>query len=109
MYPFAHMVECGCGEFVSYMDYVSLNTKYQELNTNFDKVQAEKEHLEEYTDHLVAFSKLACLPKDLENLRETNTKFAIEIEDLKKSRDAWAQDAERLKKKLCAVIDIINT
>ena len=38
----------------------------------------------EYCDHLVAFSKLACLPKDLENLRDANLKFATENEELRK-------------------------
>ena len=37
----------------------------------------------EYCDHLVAFSKLACLPKDLENLRDANLKFATENEELR--------------------------
>ena len=37
----------------------------------------------EYCDHLVAFSKLACLPKDLENLRDANLKFATENAELR--------------------------
>jgi hypothetical protein len=40
--------------------------------------------LVDYCDHLVAFSKLACLPKDLENLRAANLKFATENEELRK-------------------------
>ena len=36
-----------------------------------------------YCDHLVAFSKLACLPKDLENLRAANLKFATENAELR--------------------------
>ena len=37
----------------------------------------------DYCDHLVAFSKLACLPKDLENLRDANLKFATENAELR--------------------------
>ena len=37
----------------------------------------------DYCDHLVAFSKLACLPKDLENLRAANLKFATENAELR--------------------------
>ena len=37
----------------------------------------------EYCDHLVAFSKIACLPKDLENLRAANLKFATENAELR--------------------------
>jgi hypothetical protein len=59
------------GEYVSYMDYIALSAKLAE-------VQAERDHLSEYADHLVSFSKMPCLPKDLENLREANTKLAEE-------------------------------
>jgi hypothetical protein len=47
-----------------------------------DQLLSEVEHLRAYTDHLVEFSKLPCLPKDLENLRETNANFANDIFDL---------------------------
>ena len=65
------------GGYVSYMDYVTLNTRFAEL-------QAEKDYLSEYTDHLVSFSKLPCLPKDLENLREANIKLVEESEHYRK-------------------------
>ena len=39
--------------------------------------------LVDYCDHLVAFSKLASLPKDLENLRASNLKFAAENAELR--------------------------
>jgi len=57
------------GEFVKYEDY---------------------KYLSEYCDHLVSFSKLPCLPKDLENLREANAFFATENQQLK-------DEIERLK------------
>lgn len=48
------------------------------------------EWLSDYTDHLVSFSRLPCLPKDIEVLRDANAAFAEEvakassmIEDLK--------------------------
>jgi hypothetical protein len=43
----------------------------------------EYQWLSDYCDHLVAFSKLSCLPKDLENLRAANFKFATENEELR--------------------------
>ena len=73
----SHMVEDEEGEYVSYMDYVA-------LNTDLVKAQAERDHLSEYTDHLVSFSKMPCLPKDLENLREANAKLAEEAEYYRK-------------------------
>jgi hypothetical protein len=42
----------------------------------------EVEHLRAYTDHLVEFSRLPCLPKDLEVLREANANFANDVFDL---------------------------
>jgi len=42
----------------------------------------EVEHLRAYTDHLVQFNKLPCLPKDLEILREANANFANDVFDL---------------------------
>lgn len=77
-----YMEEDVDGEYITYMDYVSLNSK-------FIQTQSEKDHLSEYTDHLVAFTKLPCLPKDLENLRETNAKLAEQIHELELSRDSW--------------------
>jgi len=50
---------------------------------------ADVEHLLAYTDHLVEFSKLPCLPKDLENLRDSNLKLAIENEKLKNEIIGW--------------------
>lgn len=60
-------VECDNGRFVEYKDY---------------------EHLSDYCDRLVEVGKLPCLPKDLENLRNANTQFAIENEDLKQKNQA---------------------
>lgn len=37
----------------------------------------------EYADRLVEFGKLPCLPKDLENLREANLAFAMEVHRLR--------------------------
>lgn len=65
----SEIVERPDGEFVKYSDY---------------------KYLSDYCDHLVSFSKLPCLPKDLENLRESNTFFAIENQKLK-------DEIERLK------------
>jgi hypothetical protein len=62
-------VERPDGEFVKYEDY---------------------KYLSDYCDHLVSFSKLPCLPKDLENLRESNAFFATENQQLK-------DEIERLK------------
>lgn len=68
-------VTCPNGEYVAYEDY---------------------EHLSDYCDRLVEVSKLPCLPKDLENLREANAKFAQEnhelqvlVEDLKGEIKGW--------------------
>ena len=60
-------VECDNGRFVEYKDY---------------------EHLSDYCDRLVEVGKLPCLPKDLENLRNANTQFAIENEELKQKNQA---------------------
>ena len=60
-------VECDNGRFVEYKDY---------------------EHLSAYCDRLVEVGRLPCLPKDLENLRNANTQFAIENEDLKQKNQA---------------------
>lgn len=56
------VVECPNGMFVKHEDY---------------------EHLSDYCDRLVELGKIPCLPKDLENLRNANTQFASENEDLK--------------------------
>ena len=79
MYSPIHMtpihVECPNGEMVKYSDY---------------------EHLSEYCDRIVQFSKLPCLPKDLEVLRKANEVFAEEnialqntVEDLKGQIEGW--------------------
>ena len=62
--PTSHTIygcECPNGLYVKYEDY---------------------EHLSDYCDRLVEVGKLPCLPKDLENLRDANTKFAQENHDL---------------------------
>ena len=68
-------VECPNGEMVKYSDY---------------------EHLSEYCDRIVQFSKLPCLPKDLEVLRKANEVFAEEnialqntVDDLKGQIEGW--------------------
>lgn len=68
-------VKCPNGYYVEYKDY---------------------EHLSSYCDRLVEVGKLPCLPKDLENLREANAKFAQEnyelqvlVEDLKGEIKGW--------------------
>lgn len=48
-----------------------------------ESILDEVKHLREYTDHLVTFSKLPCLPKDLELLRSSNLELAMENEELK--------------------------
>jgi predicted RNase H-like nuclease (RuvC/YqgF family) len=57
---------------------------------------SDYKHLSEYCDHLVEFSKLPCLPKDLQVLRTANHDFAIEnadlqntVEDLKGQIEGW--------------------
>jgi len=83
-------VECDNGRFVEYKDY---------------------EHLSDYCDRLVEVGKLPCLPKDLENLRNANTQFAIENEDLKQKNQAlkiaiqdYSNELEGMEKKWeCAV------
>jgi hypothetical protein len=65
------------GDWVAYTDYEWLN---------------------DYCDHLVQFSKLACLPKDLENLRESNTLLAEENFKLQ-------QENEQLQRRLFELLD----
>lgn len=48
-----------------------------------ESILDEVKHLREYTDHLVNFSKLPCLPKDLELLSSSNLELAMENEELK--------------------------
>lgn len=68
-------IECPNGHYVEYKDY---------------------EHLSSYCDRLVEVGKLPCLPKDLENLRNANAKFAQEnyelnvaIKDLEGEIKGW--------------------
>lgn len=62
-------------------------TAYKLTTYKFDEQEyvtlEDYQWLLDYCDHLVAFSKLACLPKDLENLRAANLKFATENAELK--------------------------
>lgn len=78
-----YSVECPNGEYVKYEDY---------------------EHLSDYCDRLVEIGKLPCLPKDLENLRNANTKFAQENHDLRKTIFDLRNEIEGWKNKwTCAV------
>jgi hypothetical protein len=76
-------VECEDGRYVEYKDY---------------------EHLSDYCDRLVEVGKLPCLPKDLENLRNANTQFAIENEELKQKNQAL----EIAIKNLHATLDVVE-
>jgi len=76
-------VECENGRYVEYKDY---------------------EHLSDYCDRLVEVGKLPCLPKDLENLRNANTQFAIENEELKQKNQAL----EIAVKDLHAQLDVVE-
>lgn len=55
-------------------------------------------HLSDYCDHLVEFSKLPCLPKDLDNLRQANTNFACENESLKKELELYKRQHKEYAK-----------
>jgi len=55
---------------------------YNDGSTVEESLLEEVEHLRAYTDHLVEFSRLPCLPKDLEVLREANANFANDVFDL---------------------------
>jgi len=64
MKRYSYVTGCDCGfmedpngDYVKYSDY---------------------EELSDYADSLVKFSKIPCLPKDLENLRDANASFAQE-------------------------------
>lgn len=69
MKRYSYVTGCDCG-FIedSYGEYVKYSD-YKEMS--------------DYADRLVEFSKIPCLPKDLENLRDANSKFAIENQALK--------------------------
>lgn len=56
------------------------------------------QHLSDYCDHLVEFSKLPCLPKDLEVLRDANASFAEENDSLRNQIALMLQTIEELKK-----------
>jgi hypothetical protein len=85
-------VECDKGRFVEYKDY---------------------EYLSDYCDRLVEVGKLPCLPKDLENLRNANTQFTIENEDLKFKNQAlkiaiqdYSNELEGMENKWECAIDM---
>lgn len=56
---------------------------WQELKEHYKKIQGELTWHKDYCDRLVAQSNMPCLPKDLENLRDANTSFAMENERLR--------------------------
>lgn len=56
-----------------------------------DRLRAEVEEAEAYADKLVQHKDMACLPKDLENLREANEQFVEEIKDLEEECTHLAQ------------------
>ena len=78
-------VECENGRYVEYKDY---------------------EHLSDYCDHLVEFSKLPCLPKDLEVLRTANHNFAIENADLQNTIDELKGQIEGWENKWKCAVDM---
>jgi len=78
-------VECPNGVVVRYSDY---------------------EHLSDYCDHLVEFSKLPCLPKDLEVLRTANHNFAIENADLQNTIDDLKGQIQGWENKWKAAVDM---
>jgi len=57
-------------------------------------------HLSEYCDYLVQFSKLPCLPKDLEVLRNANATFATENQTLRQENEEMAKKITRLQSDL---------
>lgn len=76
-------IYCPNGEYVKYEDY---------------------EYLSDYCDRLVEVSKLPCLPKDLENLRDANAKFAQEVQDLRSTIDELDNEIVGWKNKWrCAI------
>lgn len=70
-------------------DAYNVKKYVEDLKIENEQLDAEVTHLREYTDYLVSFSKLPCLPKDLDNLREANLKFAEENERLKGEILGW--------------------
>jgi len=66
-----------------------IDTELENCNLTDVELLTEVEHLRSYTDHLVVFSKLPCLPKDLDNLRNANISFAEENESLKNEIIGW--------------------
>lgn len=65
-------------------EYIDAQIEHCDDNSTVEESLLEEvEHLRAYTDHLVEFSRLPCLPKDLEVLREANANFANDIFDLK--------------------------
>ena len=62
-------------------------TAYKLTTYKFDEQEyvtlEDYQWLVDYCDNLVAFAKIACLPKDLENLRAANLKFATENAELR--------------------------
>lgn len=73
----------------------------ENLISECDELDGEVTYLREYTDHLVSFSKLPCLPKDLENLREANLKFVEENISLRLQNEInleiYCSEIERLE------------
>lgn len=78
-------VECPNGEYVKYEDY---------------------KYLSDYCDRLVEIGKLPCLPKDLENLRNANTKFAQENHDLRKAIFDLRNEIEGWKNKWTVAVEL---
>lgn len=61
-------------------------------------------HLSEYCDHLIQFSKLPCLPKDLEVLRNANVAFATENQKLQQENEEMAKKITQLRGDLHAAL-----
>jgi hypothetical protein len=69
--------------------YIVSELEGLENSENSEELLEEVKHLRDYTDHLVQFSKLPCLPKDLENLRVANGQLAEENHRLKNEISGW--------------------
>jgi len=98
MKRYSYVTGCECG-FIedSYGDYV-LYSDYKELSR--------------YADSLVEFSKIHCLPKDLENLRTANASFAHENERLHARVRELEAEIQSLKAQLNPIqysSDVIQT
>jgi len=78
-------VECPNGLVVKYSDY---------------------QHLSDYCDQLVQISKLPCLPRDLEVLREANHDFALENADLQNTIDDLKGQIEDWENKWKVAVDM---